>query len=116
MGQNFDAGNYRQRIEELTGRAKQGCLYSDDLDIGENCYLLSLIRAIQSYRSGGLTADELVHCQRDLQTELERYYQHRELFDQAVAIRNRYSEVLTEAEKHGCSICRKLVRIFDGRE
>ena len=100
----------------MTGRAKQGCLYSDDLDIGENCYLLSLIRAIQGYRSGGLTADELVHCQRDLQMQLERYYQHRELFDQAVAIRNRYSEVLTEAEKHGCSICRKLVRIFDGRE
>lgn len=31
-------------------------------------------------------------------------------------INNRYSDLLTQAEKHGCPICKKLVRIFDGRE
>ena len=116
MGKFFDARDYQQRIGELTDRAKQYDTRLTDLDIGESGYLLALVYAVKLFRIGGLTADELVHCQRDLQTQLERHYQHRELFDQAAAIRNRCSEVLTEAEKHGCPICRKLVRIFDGRE
>lgn len=28
----------------------------------------------------------------------------------------RHSHILTEAEKCGCQICRKIVKIFDGRE
>lgn len=112
----FDVRDYQQRMEMLTQRAKQYDRYSDDLNIGESCYVLLLMYAIQSYRSGAVTAEELVHCQHDLQMKLERYYQHREIYDLHIGIRNRYSQVLTEAEKHGCPICKKLVRIFDGRE
>lgn len=116
MGQFFDARDYRQKINELTQRAKQCDTRITDLTIGESSYLLALVYAVKLYRIGCMTTDELVHCQRDLQGQLECSYQHRELFDQAAIIRNRYSEVLTEAEKHGCPICQRLVRIFDGRE
>lgn len=116
IGGFFDVRDYQQRIEMLTQRAKQSDRYSDDLDIGESCYLLALIHTIQCYRIGGMTAEELVSCHRHLKMQLERYYQHQEMFDKHIGIKNRYSHVLTEAEKHGCPICKKLVRIFDGRE
>ena len=35
---------------------------------------------------------------------------------QAIERCNKYSPLLVEAEKHGCEICKKIVRIFDGRE
>ena len=106
---------HSERITMLTERAKSGSSYINDLDIGESCYLLSLLSAVRLFRLRSMTSDELFHEQKRLEQQLLRYYQHRELFDHHVRIGNRYSEVLTDAEKHGCPICRKLIRILDGR-
>lgn len=107
---------HSDRIKMLTERAKSGMDYIYDLDIGESCYLLSLISEIRAFRTGNMTSDELYHSQKTLEAQLEKYYQLCAIFEQHVHICNRYSEVLTEAEKHGCPVCKKLVRIFDGRE
>ena len=114
--ENFDKQNYQARLSELTSRAKKANTYTADLDIGESCYLLSLLSAVKLFRMKCMSSDELYHEQKRLEAELLRYYQHRELFDLHTTIRNRYSPVLTEAEKSGCEVCRKLVRIFDGRD
>lgn len=106
---------HSERIEMLTSRAKQNSRYDKDLDIGESCYLLALINAIQSYRMSLITKEELINAQFDLRAKLEKYYQHCEIFDMHITIRNRYGEVLTEAEKSGCPVCKKLVKFFDGR-
>lgn len=115
MGNNFNKRDYSERITKLTERAKAGKIYTADLDIGESCYLLSLIGAVKLFRMKCMSSDELYHEQKRLEAELLKYYQHRELFDLHISIRNSYSHVLTEAEKSGCEVCRKLVRIFDGR-
>ena len=116
MGNNFINRNYAEKIEMLTSRAKDGSTHTADLDIGESCYLLSLLSAVKLFRAKYLSSDELYHEQKRLEAELLRYYQHRELFDLHISIRSRYSHVLTDAEKSGCEVCRKLVRIFDGRD
>lgn len=108
--------DYKNRITMLTDRAKQNSRYTKDLDIGESCYLLSLINLIQSFRMKLITREELVSLQSDLKANLEKYYQHQEMFDMHITIRNRYSEVLTEAHNSGCEVCRRLVKIFDGRQ
>lgn len=113
---NFEKRKYVGRITQLTERAKQGSTQTDDLDIGESCYLLSLIGAVKLFRMKCMSSDELFHEQKRLEAELLKYYQHRELFDLHTAIRNRHSDILTEAEKNGCPICGKLVRIFEGRD
>lgn len=115
MGNNFINRNYAEKIEILTSRAKDGSTHTADLDIGESCYLLSLLSAVKLFRMKCMSSDELYHEQKRLEAELMKYYQHRELFDLHTAIRNRYSDTLTEAEKNGCQICGKLVRIFEGR-
>ena len=121
----------------LTERAKKLEPYIYDLDIGESCYLLALVSAIELFRMKCIESDELYKKQKDLenmllkyyqhreiddiqQKDLEnmllKYYQHREIDDIHIRIANRYSPVMTDAEKTGCPICQKLVRIFDGRE
>lgn len=107
---------HSERIKELTERAKSSSPKSEWLEIGESCYVEILAVYIREYRLGNITSEELVKRQKELETKLSRYYQHCEVFDRAVEIRNRYSEVLTEAEKKGCPICKKLVKIFDGRD
>lgn len=104
-----------ERIKELTERAKSNNTKPEMLEIGESCYVMMLSMYIREYRLGNLNADELIKKQKELENLLMRYYQHCELFDYHTQIRNRYSEILTEAEKNECIVCKKLVRIFDGR-
>lgn len=113
---SIDKREYPQRINELTARAKAGNDYTMDCDIGETAYLETLIVFIKEWRGGQMNKDTLTRKQKELENKLLLYYQHCEVFDKHVTIRNAYSNVMTEAEKNGCPICKKIVRIFDGRE
>lgn len=110
---NFDKRNYSERISMLTERAKKLEPYIYDLDIGESCYLLSLVNAIELFREKCIGTNELLNKQKELEAKLMSYYQHCEIFDFHTNTRNKYSPVMTEATKHGCQICRKLVHIFE---
>lgn len=113
---SFDKNKYTKRIQELTARAKESNDYTMDCDIGEAAYLETLIALIREWQSGRMKKDTLIKKQKELENKLLSYYQHCEMFDSHIQINNRYSHILTEAEKSGCPICKKIVRIFDGRE
>lgn len=113
---SVNKSEYPQRINELTARAKAGNDYTMDCDIGEAAYLETLIVFIKEWQNGQMKKDTLIKKQKELESKLMSYYQHREMFDRHIQINNRYSHILTEAVKSGCPICRKIVRIFDGRE
>ena len=108
--------DYSERIKELTERAKAENEYTLDCDVGECAYLFTLIIMIKAFKLGNMSKQELIEKKRIIVDKLANYYQHKEIQNMHIDIRNRYSNVLTEAEKHGCTICKKMVRIFDGRE
>lgn len=112
----YRSENYSERIGELTERSKQSEPKLSDLDIGESAYVLGLWRAVYLFRAGAIEKSGLINTKRDLQNQLEVYFQLAECFENSVRIRNRYSAILTEANKNGCEICKRLVKIFDGRE
>ena len=100
----------------LTDRAKTKDPHKGDLDLGEIFYIEILKAYIANFRVGNITAEKLTERQKAIETALLQYYQQREIFDYHIRINNRCSPILTEAEKHGCPICKKLVRVFDGRD
>lgn len=112
----FDKNKYFQRVMELTARAKEGNDYTMDCDIGEAAYLDILLLYIKEWQNKQTDKETLIRKQKELESKLLSYYQHREMFDRHIQINNRYSHILTEAEKSGCPICRKIIKIFDGRE
>ena len=108
--------DYSERIKELTERAKEGNDYSLDCTIGETAYLETLIHLIERFKDKKIDKDTLITKKKGLVQKLESYYMHSAIYDMHAEIRNRYSQIMTEAEKHGCPICKKLVRVFDGRD
>lgn len=116
MNGTFDIKHYESRIHELTERAKTGIVKTNDTNIGEEAYLTALRVYVSQYREGRLSKEKLIFYQKTLRMKLEKYYQHTEIFDRHIEIRNCYSHILIQAEKEGCPICKKLVRIFDGRD
>lgn len=113
---SFDKSKYSNRIMELTARAKEGNDYTLDCDIGEAAYLETLLLYIKEWQNKQTDKETLIRKQKELEQKLLNYYQHCEMFDRHIQINNRYSHILTEAEKSGCPICKKIVKILDGRE
>lgn len=111
----MDVNSYTDRISDLTGRAKEPHPYVRDTNIGERAYILALSTEIRAYREKHISRDDLTKVQAELKNELLKYYQQREMFDRHIKINNTYSPLLTEAENTGCPVCRKIVKIFDGR-
>lgn len=108
--------DYSERIKELTERAKAENEYTLDCDVGECAYLFTLVIMIKAFKSGKMSKQELIEKKKILVDKLTNHYQHKEIQNMHIDIRNRCSNVLTEAERHGCTICKKIVRIFDRRE
>ena len=107
---------YRFSLDELTERAKRPDPNAKGLNLGERFFVELLSRDIYDFRVGRITEEELVKAKKQLETLLVDYWDQAHMFREDVRIRNSMSQTLTEAEKSGCPICKKLVRIFDGRE
>jgi len=107
---------YKEEIEKLTERAKKREPKADGLNIGEKFFTELLHLYIEQYRINQITAEELIMKKKQLEKDLINYWDWAEIFKLHCEIRNRQSATLIEAEKNGCPICKRLVRIFDGRE
>lgn len=88
----------------------------DNLTMPEQWLYLSLRILYREYRSGAIEKKQARQEKRKLIDEYELMMLHHRAYQQATERVNRYSPLLVEAEKSGCDVCRKIVRIFDGRE
>lgn len=100
---------------ELEKMAMKGFPPPKGLSLSGKKYYFCLTELYDLFRKGIYTRRQA----HDIKLDLINTY-HNELFEEKLLdyharLRNNYSHVLTEAEKSGCPICRKLVRIFDGR-
>lgn len=107
---------YREHLDELTERAKLAEPNAKGLNLGERHFVELLHFYIGRYRVRELTAEELTKKKKELENLMVDYWNMSRIFREDAQIRNSMGQTLTEAEKNGCPICKKLVRIFDGRE
>lgn len=107
---------YREHLDELTERAKLAEPNAKGLNLGERHFVELLHFYIGRYHVRELTAEELTKKKKELENLMVDYWDMARIFRNDAQIRNSMGQTLTEAEKNGCPICKKLVRIFDGRE
>ena len=108
--------SYQSEIAELTERAKRRNPRADGLNLGEKFFVELLHFYIGQYRINRLTEDELKAKKKLLERDLMNYWDLQRIFKQDCEIRNTQSQWFIKTEKEGCPICKKLVRIFDGRD
>lgn len=87
-----------------------------NLSQSEALFFLQMVNLFTAYRNREITADEAKAMKNKFIKDLEKYQMLERIFREDCEIRNKQSQWLIKAEKQGCEICRKLVRIFDGRD
>ena len=104
------------RLLELEKKAQHGEDMPTGLTQSEQLFYLSMVNLYQAYYSHQYDREQAKSAKQDLITAYKNNAFAENLLQHHANIRNRYSPVMTEAEKHGCDICKRLVKIFDGRE
>ncbi len=88
----------------------------DNMTLPEQLLYTTARNIYKSYSDGIITLEQAK--QEKLQSirnfdNLSRKY---EIYDDHARRRVKISQLLTEADKNGCDICRRVSRVFDGRE
>lgn len=104
------------RLSELEIKVKHGDDMPDGLTQSEQLYYLSMVQLYKLFYSHVYDRSQAKSIKQDIISAYRKNAFEESLIKHHADIRNKYSYVMTEAEKTGCPICQKLVRIFDGRE
>ncbi len=99
---------------ETMAKSKNGDV--SKMSFVEKQLYLSLVGLYDGYRHKVYTVEEAKKIKKLLIEDYKQNQLWEDIYRNTAEIRNRYSPVLTEAEKHGCPICKKLVRVFERRE
>ena len=101
---------------EIIRLAKLGECDFAQLSQAEKLLYLQMVNIFDSYRNRRISADEAKAMKVECVKVFEKYQMFERIFREACRIRNTQSQWFIKAEKEGCPICKKLVRIFDGRD
>ena len=104
------------KLFELEKKASHGEEMPKGLTQSEQLFYLSMVQLYKLFYDHTYDREQAKNIKQDLTATYRNNAFAENLLEHHAQIRNRYSPVMTEAEKNGCPICRKLVRIFDGRE
>ncbi|MGN0557872.1 MAG: hypothetical protein ACI4IS_00275 [Acutalibacteraceae bacterium] len=107
---------YRSELDKLTERAKRQNPEPEGLNLGEKFFVTLLHLYIEQYRTKEITESELLKKKKELEDDLMIHWDLQKIFKNYIDIAVKHNMLITQAEKEGCPICKKLIRIFDGRE
>lgn len=102
-------------LEKLEHRAMKGMDMPEGLTQSQQCYYLSMIQLYALYYNHTYTKEQAKNAKQQILSAYSKNEFREKLLMYHAKLRNTYSPLLTEAEKTGCPVCRKIVRIFDGR-
>lgn len=103
-------------LRDLERMASDGEYPDSFTGLSDRLYYMSMMNLYELYRKGVYDRNRAKQIKSDLLKEYRQNAFGEDLLRHHTYIRNRYSHILTEAEKSGCLICKKLVRVFDGRD
>lgn len=104
------------RLFELEKKAMHGEDIPQGLTQSEQLFYLSMVKLYELFNSHTYDRERAKTAKQELISAYQNNAFAENLLNHHAQIRNRYSPVMTDAEKNGCPICKKIVRIFDGRE
>ena len=87
----------------------------DNLTLPELCLYTTARNIYKSYYDGIITLEQAKNEKQKSISGFERMNMRYEVYDDHVRRRVKISQLLTEADKNGCEICKRVSRVFDGR-
>lgn len=104
------------RMAQNDAREKRRAVLPEDFGSLETMLYQQIFYLCRDYDEGNIPKDEARKLKTKYLQEYSRICLKREIYDDHARRRVKISQLLTEADKNGCDICRRVSRVFDGRE
>lgn len=112
----YDINKIENKIQVIEREAMSGREIPEDYTQPEQLLFLSLRVLHWEYRHRVITKEQAKEEKALLAREYIQAARFQVVYQEAIEARNRMGQYLTDAVKHGCPICKKIIEIFDGRE
>lgn len=112
----YDINKIENKIQVIEREAMSGREIPEDYTQPEQLLFLSLRVLHWEYRHRVITKEQAKEEKALLARDYIQAARFQVVYQESIEARNRMGQYLTEAVKHGCPICKKIVEIFDGRE
>lgn len=96
--------------------AASGADMDKDLSLPDVWLFLSLRELYRQFRSGMVGKEQAQKEKADILVKHELARLFYDSYEDTAKMRNRISAQLCELERCGCEHCKKMIRIFDGRD
>ena len=88
----------------------------DSMTLPEQLLYTTARNIYKSYSDGIITLEQAKSEKQKSIRNFDNLSRKYEIYDDHARRRVKISQLLTEADKNGCDICRRVSRVFDGRE
>lgn len=88
----------------------------DDMTLPEQLLYTTARNIYKSYQDGIISLEQAKREKQKSINDFKRLSMRYEVYDDHARRRVKISQLLTEADKNGCEICKRVSRVFDGRE
>lgn len=102
--------------EEIYELARKRQPAPDNMTLPEQLLYTTARNIYKSYSDGIITLEQAKSEKQKSIRDFENLSRKYEIYYDHARRRVKISQLLTEADKHGCEICRRVSRVFDGRE
>ena len=102
--------------EEIYELARKRQPAPDNMTLPEQLLYTTARNIYKSYSDGIITLEQAKSEKQKSIRDFENLSRKYEIYDDHARRRVKISQLLTEADKHGCEICKRVSRVFDGRE
>lgn len=102
--------------EEIYELARKRQPAPDNMTLPEQLLYTTARNIYKSYSDGIISLEQAKSEKQKSIRDFENLSRKYEIYDDHARRRVKISQLLTEADKNGCEICKRVSRVFDGRE
>lgn len=103
-------------VEEIYELARKRQPAPDSLTLPELCLYTTVRNIYKSYQDGIITVEQAKQEKQQSIRSFDRMSLSHEVYTDHMRRMVKISSILSDAEKNGCECCRRVARVFDGRE
>lgn len=102
--------------EEIYELARKRQPAPDNMTLPEQLLYTTARNIYKSYQDGIISLEQAKQEKQQSIRNFDNLSRKYEIYDDHARRRVKISQLLTEADKNGCEVCKRVSRVFDGRE
>lgn len=102
--------------DEVIELAKHNTSLPDDVTLAEGLLYKSMRLTYAAFREGEITKEQGAQERKQAVKQFDKYQLYEKAYRNNAKRGKAIGELLCEVNKHGCELCKRIAKIYDGRE